>query len=398
MASAGTVIGLSVAGRVAGGVARRLAGRHHRPDGEALGYIRGEPSILPGPRASRIYSETFGGRGGTLLFTHDWCMTEAVWHYQKEALGSNPCTVVTWDLPGHGQSSPLARGHLSLDLAVDALARVVDRATDGPLILVGHSLGGVLTLRYLATNPDTARERVAGAVLASTPIMHLARSVAGRWPVASLEARVLGQALQYVVGSPTVDRFLSSEIGRWDRTSISYQVARTGFGRAPSPAHVRFVRDLIATVPPEVRVDTYRALTGYDVSRILDQIEVPALVMLGTRDRLVNPAQTRALAEGLPHARAVEFVDAGHAVFLERAEEFNGELADFARDVFGGRRGSRRAAGRRQNHAGRAGAGDGAMPRAANQGRGRTGGRPGRPRVPASGRSRRGPQGRHRAV
>jgi pimeloyl-ACP methyl ester carboxylesterase len=322
-------------GAAAGVVAAGRALRRTRPtpeDFEVLGSVRGEAVTLRGPRASRIYAERLGGDRGTIILTHGWCLSEAVWHYQKEALNRAGFTVVAWDLPGHGSSTPVARGHLTLELSVDALSRVVDRFADPKgTILLGHSLGGVLTLGYLAAHPGAVRERsIKGAVFVSTPLMHFARSVAGRWPGASLEARALGSAMEFVVRNPALDRLFAGGVGERTARPLSYRVVRVGFGRNPSPAHVRFVRDVIATVPPEVRADTFRAMTGYDLTGALDEVKVPALVVVGGHDRLVNPAETRLIAQRLARAKLVEYPDAGHAAFLERSEDFNTEVIAFA--------------------------------------------------------------------
>lgn len=321
-------------GAVAGVAAAGRAMRRPRPtpeDLEVLGSVRGEVVTLRGPRASRIYAERFPGTRGTIILTHGWCLSEAVWHYQKRALSDAGFTVVAWDLPGHGSSTPVARGHLTLEVSIDALARVVERFAD-PLgtVLLGHSLGGVLTLGYLAGHPEAARRHVKGAVFVSTPLMHFARSVAGRWPGASLEARALGSVMEFVVSNPALDRMFSAGIGEHRSVPLSYRVVRVGFGQDPSPAHVRFVRDLIATVPPEVRADTFRAMTGYDLTGALDEVKVPSLVIIGGRDRLVNPDESRLIGQRLARSKTVVFPDAGHAAFLERAEEFDREVIAFA--------------------------------------------------------------------
>src|SRR5438128_6774755 len=137
---AGTVAG------VAGNAATRLASRARPPvlgeEPDLLGWARGAGRRIRGPRASTLYAEWLpavagapaGGSEngsipphppGALVFTHGWCVTESIWHLQKVALGSGRHALITWDLPGHGHSTPMARGRLTLDLAVDALARVV---------------------------------------------------------------------------------------------------------------------------------------------------------------------------------------------------------------------------------------------------------------------------------
>ena len=178
LGSAGA-LGAFAAGRI---VARP---RHALPEvhgPELLGSARGRPHMIRGPRASRIHTEWVGveeGTSGALVFTHGWCVAEAIWHHQKLAVGAGRLAggrlaAVTWDLPGHGHSTAVPRSHLTLDLAVESLARVVDETPGQGLVLVGHSLGGVLTIEYLLQHPETARRRVRGVVLVATPVTHTA--------------------------------------------------------------------------------------------------------------------------------------------------------------------------------------------------------------------------------
>ena len=311
-----------------------------RPDPEreeGLGSLRGHPQVIRGPRASRLYTEWFPSAAGTgtLLLTHGYCMTEAIWHYQKRDLSGGSFGLATWDLPGHGHSPGVSPERLTLDFCADALARVVDEYEgDGGVILSGHSLGGAITLAYLARHPETASRVVRGAVLVSTPVMHLARSVAGRSPVAGIEARALNAALHSLVNGPLTERVLDREAGR-EHLGLSYRVVRCGFGRKPSPSHVLFVRDAIASVRPDIRAQTYRVMTSADLSPILPDIKIPVLVVVGGRDRLVNPAESREMAELLPRANLVEFPSAGHATFLEEHARFNAELQRFSRRHLG---------------------------------------------------------------
>ncbi len=300
---------------------------------ELLGSVRGRPEFVRGPRASRISIEHLDSPGatGTILFTHGWCVTEAIWHFQKRDLAGGRHRVLTWDLPGHGHSTPIARGHLTIDIAVDALAHVIDSTPgDEPLVLVGHSLGGILTIGFLLRHSETARRRVRGAVLAATPLVHFAHSAAGRWPGASLQARLLGQAAQLAVENSVVDRLFSREAGMTRPAGASYRLIRAGFGDRPDPASVRFVRDLAASVPPPVRAETFRAMTGFDLRPRLHELETPVVLVTGGLDHLVSADEVRRLAPLIPDARVEEFARSGHALFLEEHERFTGLVRDFA--------------------------------------------------------------------
>lgn len=300
---------------------------------ELLGSVRGRPEFIRGPRASRISVEHLDapGAAGTILFTHGWCVTEAIWHFQKRDLATGPNRVLTWDLPGHGHSTPIARGHLTIDIAVDALARVVDSIPDGePLVLVGHSLGGILSIGFLLRHSETARRRVRGAVLAATPLVNFAHSVAGRWPGASLQARLLGSASQLAVENSVVDRFFAREAGGTKAAGASYRLIRAGFGDRPDPALVRFVRDLAASVPPQVRADTFRAMTGFDLRPRLGELETPVVLVTGGLDHLVSADEVRHLAPLIPDARVDEYARSGHALFLEEHDRFTELVRGFA--------------------------------------------------------------------
>jgi pimeloyl-ACP methyl ester carboxylesterase len=298
--------------------------------------------MIRGPRASRLYTEWFPSPAGsgTLLLTHGYCMTEAVWHYQKRDLAGGRFGLATWDLPGHGHSPGVAPERLTLDFCADALAKVVDEYGDsGGVVLTGHSLGGVITLAYLARHPESAARLVRGTVIVSTPMTHLARSVAGRWPGAALEARILSAALRTLANGTLTEQVLDRDTGR-DELGLSYRIVRCGFGESPSPSQVLFVRDAIASARPDVRRQTYRVMTHADLSTLLPEIRVPVLVVIGGRDRLVNPAESREMAGLLPRGRLVEFPSAGHVAFLEDHDLFNTEVRRFAGRHLG--RGSRK--------------------------------------------------------
>jgi pimeloyl-ACP methyl ester carboxylesterase len=325
---AGALATAAVAGRLA---TRRDARRPDPAREDALGSLRGEASTIRGPRASRLYTERFPGKGstGAIILTHGYCLSEAVWHYQKRDLAGGRFDLATWDLPGHGHSPGLAPGQLSLDVCADALARVIDEHGDDGVVLVGHSLGGVTTMAYLDRHRETAARVVKGVVLVSTPLTHFAGSVGGRWPWAKLESRALGTAMRTVVESNLSERILGRDQGRED-LSLSYRVVRWGFGRRPSPSQVLFVRDAIASVRADVRTETFRVMTGYDLAPLTTSVEQPSLVLIGGRDRLVNPEESLELGRLLPRSRTVTFPDAGHAAFLEEHERFNAQVRRFA--------------------------------------------------------------------
>jgi pimeloyl-ACP methyl ester carboxylesterase len=105
------------------------------------------------------------GTGPAVVFTHGFGRTGDTWARQTDALAGDH-HVVSWDLRGHG-GSDLPDGDYTREDALADLAAVVDTAVaagGGPALLVGHSLGGYLSLAHTLTRPETVR----GLALLST--------------------------------------------------------------------------------------------------------------------------------------------------------------------------------------------------------------------------------------
>jgi pimeloyl-ACP methyl ester carboxylesterase len=99
----------------------------------------------------RIHAEIVG-TGPTVVLTHGWGATSATWEHQVAALRETH-RVVTWDLLGHGRSdAPDDPTAYTRDVALAQLDELI--GDDGPATLIGHSLGGQLSLAFAARHPD----------------------------------------------------------------------------------------------------------------------------------------------------------------------------------------------------------------------------------------------------
>jgi 3-oxoadipate enol-lactonase len=121
----------------------------------------------------------------------------------------------------------------------------------------------------------------------------------------------------------------------WDSRNLGFLAARVGFGRDPRPSHVELVRSMMSECPPETRLDAPRVLVGLDLTHELPKVRVPTLVIGGTADVLTPPFEARQMARLIPGARLELLQGAGHMLMLERTEEVDQLIADFAREVQG---------------------------------------------------------------
>lgn len=303
-------------------VATRLAERDRRRDATGdlplrapIGRQRNVAADDGTPLHVRVIDRA--ATGLTFVLTHGLCCDHRVWHPIADRL-ADAGRVIAWDLRGHGRTPVGEVGDLSPARHARDLRAVIERHATGPVLLLGHSLGGMTTLRYLLDLDEPAHP-VAAAVLIATPTADITTSALSGRGLARLEAAAVRTLLQRVIGHEGLDeRFVSGETER--ARDRGYALIRaTGFGAQPVAAQVSLIHEMIAGTGVDVRRGCFEGMTATDLRRDLKHVAVPTLVVIGARDRLVNPQQTRHLARALPDSHALTFRHAGHAVVLERA-------------------------------------------------------------------------------
>lgn len=170
------------------GSLRGTPGRAYADDGTELYYEVDEVETEGQDGRKR---RLFGRRAPapvTVVFSHGYCLNQDSWHFQRAALRGVVRTV-HWDQRSHGRS---ARGAAQVErgepVTIEQLGRdlkaVIDAAApEGPLVLVGHSMGGMTVMALADQFPELIRERCAGVALVGTSSGRLGRSTSGfRWP------------------------------------------------------------------------------------------------------------------------------------------------------------------------------------------------------------------------
>ncbi|MFF2147251.1 alpha/beta fold hydrolase [Kitasatospora sp. NPDC058190] len=318
----------------------------HRP--EPKGRAGAEREERGGPRNEGIGAPTVGTGserpGGeraiytaeplTVVFCHGYCLNQDSWHFQRAALREG-MRLVFWDQRSHGRSersrSYLAGDPASIDQLGGDLKAVLDAvAPTGPLVLVGHSMGGMTVMALAEQHPELFRERVAGVALVGT--------LAGDWDEVSLGLPRVGAKLFKKV-APGVMRLLGRQVDLVEATrrvgsdvaAVFYRKFSFG-GRDVDPGVVRFAEQLLDATPIDVVAEFYPAFDAHEKYAALDALRgLPALVLAGTKDLLTPASHSEEMAERLPGAELVLVEGAGHLVLLERPELVDHELARLLR-------------------------------------------------------------------
>ena len=317
------------------GALRGTPGKAYSDDGTELYYEVDDidPEAAPAltPRRRRLFGRK-APAPVTVVFSHGYCLSQDSWHFQRAALRGVVRTV-HWDQRSHGRSGRgVAQTRDDVPVDIDQLGRdlkaVIDAAApEGPLVLVGHSMGGMTMMALADQYPDLIGERVVAVALVGTSSGNLGEVNFGL-PMAGVNAvrRILPGVLK-AMGQ----RAELVERGRRATTDLfTGIIKRYSFGsREVDPAVARFAERLIEGTPIDVVAQFYPAFVDHDKTEALAYFaELPVLVLSGVKDLVTPSEHSEAIADLLPDAELVLVPDAGHLVILEHPEVVTDRLAD----------------------------------------------------------------------
>lgn len=134
------------------------------PHGTRTGEIR----RIQRPDGTELQVELYGSPDAQpIVMTHGWGTDSTEWYYAKLALAER-FRVIVWDLPGLGKSQQRRNRNYRLEQLADDLNAVVAQADGKPVILIGHSIGGMITLTFCRLFAHELRTKVRGLVLVHT--------------------------------------------------------------------------------------------------------------------------------------------------------------------------------------------------------------------------------------
>jgi len=276
------------------------------------------------------------GSGPTVLFVHGFCLNASSWHYQLQEM-SDEFRCVVYDMRGHGESERPA----SDDYAMEAHARdleAVIASIEEPVMVVGHSMGGMALIQYAGLFPEQIGDKVRAVALVDTAAHDV---MGGMVPSA---ARLLTPALRLLEQAATMAAARNPEafdrVRKNQKNMVALLIKLMGFGPKAHRHQLAFMNQMLQAIPAEILVPIVKTLRAMDVTGALDNIDVPTLVVVGARDRLTPRAAARFLATAIHGARLEVIPHAGHMPMLEQPEEFNAVLRRFLKQPgasYGGR-------------------------------------------------------------
>lgn len=302
---------------------------------DRLGSLRGERVLVESSDGVELHVEVDTPEGfdparhPTVVFSHGYTLNHDTWHFQREAM--RPFSrLVFWDQRAHGRSQRGPAGSHTIDQLGHDLYRVLtDVVPEGPLLLVGHSMGGMTVMSLAAHYPELIRQRVVGVALLGTSAAGIMDGPLGLpAPLARAANR-----LTPVVAPQLVARGPLIEATRERASDLSKVIMhRYSFGSSVPVEVAEFTFDMINATPVEVVGEFLPTFTTHDKNEALGALAgIEVLVMVGTSDLMTPPHHSYEIVKRVAHAELVLLPETGHMLMVERPEDVNRELLDLFR-------------------------------------------------------------------
>lgn len=250
------------------------------------------------------------GEGPPVVLIHGMAASLRQWDFLMPKLAAQGFSAYALDLLGHGDSpKPRNLGDYHADVLYEQLACWIDQLQlETPALLVGHSLGGYLSLTYALQHPENVH-----ALVLTDPLY---------------SPRQLSPIFRFLHKRPrTGIQFLDS-LPAWT-FDLAFQWAEKIQNPLPIPIRRQVLKDYRRTNPMILNIPR----TVRDLTSQLEQVSHPTLVMWGSQDMTLAPASFPKIVNALPEAESFTFPDCGHTPHLTQVSTFNQQVLDFAKTV-----------------------------------------------------------------
>jgi len=244
----------------------------------------------------------------SVIFIHGFPFSSAMWKGQLEAL-SPQFNGIAYDIPGFGKSLAV-HNFFSIDFFARNLLSLLDSLKVRNPILCGISMGGYIALRAA----QISATEIKGLVLADTNA------------IADPDE---GKLKRFA----TIEQILNGGKAEFANGFIKNVFCEKSIASA-HPA-INLIEEIILSTSDTTLCAAQLALASRtDTSSFLKDINVPALIIRGSEDKLMSLAQASQLHENLSGATFASIADAGHLPNLENPEHFNSNLNEFLNKHF----------------------------------------------------------------
>ena len=246
---------------------------------------------------------TMLGAGTTVLMLHGIGGGHLAFAPQVESFANAGYRAVAWDMPGYGRSAPVEP--YNFKALANSCVALIEALQCGQVILLGHSMGGMVAQEVVARRPELVRRLI---LCGTSPAFG---KPDGAWQQAFLAVR-----------TAPLDAGLTM-------AQLASELVPRMIGPGSLPEGVELALRCMGEVNPSTYRKALEAMLGFDRRANLANIHVPTLLVAGEHDRNAPPAVMKKMADAIVGSSYLEMRGIGHLQNLEAPEDFDGAVLNF---------------------------------------------------------------------
>ena len=263
--------------------------------------IEGKKEMVEMPDGTRIFTIVSGSGNTTILLAHGYGFSHIEWNIIVERLNQLNYRTIVFDQRGHGQST-IGQGGISSSSMASDYKNLIEHFNLKDCILVGHSMGGFLSMKFLLDYPEMQHTNVKSCLL-----------------MATFAGEINKNNLQNRLQIPLIKSGLLLKMIQWK--PIGEQFGKSLIGENPDPELVRVIQEVFLQQDHSKLVPILKAFGDESYYDSLKNITIPCTIVIGDKDATTPPFHTDNIIKEIPNATRIDIVGKGHCLNAEAPDE-----------------------------------------------------------------------------
>ncbi|MEE2904013.1 MAG: alpha/beta hydrolase [Myxococcota bacterium] len=234
--------------------------------------------------------------------------------------------IITWDYRGLFESdSPARRNDLCIPFHVQDAMSILDAENVGPVILIGWSMGGLVSLELTARYP----ERFSGVVVINGIHGHALQTGFQPFFRVPLVPDALHSAIEWLLDNPESLNKVKLMARVTELPTMLIATITAGLkSRKLRPVIRQYFNDVLGE-SYENFLKLFQELDAHSVFHLLRDIHTPSLIIAGSLDVLAPSYQSKEMSQRMPNSEYLCIRRASHFCIIERPDAVNQAIDSF---------------------------------------------------------------------
>lgn len=263
--------------------------------------IAGQVEQVEMPDGTSIHTITSGKGKTTILLAHGYGFNHLEWNILVERLTDLAYQTIVFDQRGHGKSTIGREGISSSAMASD-YKHLVEHFNLDHCILVGHSMGGFLSMKCLLDHPEMQHKNIKSCVL-----------------MATFAGDVNKNNFQNRLQIPLIKSGLLQKLIQWK--PIGTLFGKSLLGDTSTPDVIDWIVTVFLEQDHSKLVPILQAFAEESYYDSLKNISIPCAVVIGDKDATTPPFHTDNIVKEIPNTKRIDIKGKGHCLNVEAPEE-----------------------------------------------------------------------------